>query len=319
MPSSAPLSVAIVGSGLWGTAFGHAIAGDSCRILFYDKVSAQAQAAADSEYKTAVADLSAAVTDADLIIVAVSTAGFSDILARLAAAQAPVIWLTKGFTGDGLPLYEAAAQLLGADGRYGVISGPSFADEAKRGLPMALSLAMTRAEDGDWIRRRLHRPHLRLYRHDDIIGVCIGGALKNIIAIAAGISDGLALGYNARAALITRGLAEINALNTALGGQPDTMLGLCGIGDLILTCCCDLSRNRRLGLALASETSEDNTASTMTARETCEGATAAAAAAVLAEAHGLELPIVGAVAAVLSGDLTPAAAVQALLARPPRD
>ena len=307
------LSVSIIGSGVWGRAFGHAIAAPHCSVIFYDYQFTKAEQAATVAYTAAATDITDAILNAQLIIVAVSSVAFSQTLQQLTTATVPIIWLTKGFATGDKPLYTVAAEILGAQAHYGVISGPSFASEVESGLPAALSLATNFAADAEWIRRQLHRRHLRLYQQDDLIGVCIGGAVKNIIAIAAGISDGFALGENARAALISRGLAEMTALSQALGGRPDTLLGLCGVGDLALTCCSDLSRNRQLGLAIAA--GKQTAAATGV---TCEGAAAAAAVVACATAHQLELPIVAAVAAVLAQRITPAAAVENLLTRPLR-
>ena len=307
-----PAEVAVIGSGAWGEAFGRAIAAADCPVVFWDREFLRAEKAADRRYCRAAADWEDAAAHAEILIVAVNSAGFADILQRLVGDSRPIIWLTKGMVPQsGEPLYAVAARMLGDDACYGVISGPSFAVEVNRGQPAALTLALRPLTDGERLRTRLHRPHLRFYLEDDIIGVCIGGAVKNIIAIAAGISNGLGLGESARAALITRGLAEMGALTAALGGRPDTLLGLSGVGDLTLTCCSPLSRNFRLGLVLAG-VGEVGQGKTM------EGKAAAAAVAACGRRLQLELPIISAVAAVLAGECTPTAAAAALLARPPR-
>lgn len=311
------LRLAIVGSGAWGAAFGGALAADDCHIAFWDREPAAAREAARQagETATAAATLEEALAAADVVVLAVSSAAFAPLLRQVAAAgaSAPLLWLTKGFDpASGAPLCEVAAQTLPPAMHYGAVSGPSFASEVRRRLPCALALAMAQAETAQWLRQRLHRRHLRLYATGDVVGVCLAGALKNVVAIAAGISDGLALGENARAALIARGLAEMQALALAAGGQAETLLGLAGAGDLTLTCCSDLSRNRRLGLEIAKQ------GAAVAPSETCEGAAAAASAVRLAAAHGLQLPIIEAVEAVLDGRQQPAAAVEALLARPPR-
>lgn len=309
-------AVAVLGGGAWGAAFGNAIAAPHCPVRFWNRTPARAVAAAaaaaqNSPHTCAVDSVQEAVAAAGLVVVAVSSGGFVQLLRQLDAVRAPVLWLTKGFdAASSMPLCDAAAAALPQQPHLGAISGPSFAQEVARGLPTALTLALRDAALADRLRTALHRPHLRFYPSSDLTGVCIAGAVKNIIAIAAGISDGLHLGENARAALVARGLAEMGALARALGGQRETLLGLAGVGDVLLTCCSDLSRNRRLGLALA--------AGAPPPQETCEGQSAAAVAVTLAAAHGVEVPVLSSVAAVLSGACTPAEAAAQLLRRPPR-
>lgn len=289
------------------------MARESAPVIFWGRRADAARAAAAGVAHAAAGEkFEEAVRAASVVVVAVSSAAFVGTLRRVAAvrvARTPVVWLTKGFDPSGAPLCAVADEVF-SDGGYGVVSGPSFAAEVARGLPAALSLAVGPGADAAALRALLHRPRLRLYEEADVVGVCVGGAVKNIIAIAAGICDGLRLGENARAALLARGLAEMSDIAAALGGGRGTLLGLCGVGDLALTCCSDLSRNRRLGLALAAGGAPE--------AATCEGVAAAAAAARTAAAHGVDAPIIAAVAAVLEGRLTPAAAADALLARPPR-
>ena len=311
------ITVAVIGSGAWGSAFGQAIAAPGCAVIFWDRSSNRAAAAAAAAHCRAAENLTEAAAEADMIIIAVSSGGFADVLRQLAPVTVPLLWLTKGFEpASGEPLYQIVAGQLaaGAGAGYGAISGPSFAAEVERGLPTALSLAFVsaEAEAAAVVQRQLHRPKLRLYRHDDIIGVSVGGAVKNVIAIAAGISDGLALGENARAALIARGLNEMSLLNRALGGCAETLLGLSGVGDLTLTCCSGLSRNRQLGIRIAAEGIER----ALTA-VTCEGVNAAACAVAVAERFQLDVPIIRAVQTVLTGAVTADEAARQLLARAP--
>jgi len=197
----------------------------------------------------------------------------------------------------------------------GVISGPSFAEEVARGLPTAISVAATEPGLAQSIARRLRGGTLRAYVSDDLTGIEVGGAVKNILAIAAGASDGLGFGYNARAALITRGLAETARLAVALGGRRETLTGLSGLGDLVLTCTGDLSRNRRVGLGLGR--GEALAAILAGLGHVAEGVAAAQAAHALAGALGVDLPICEAVYRVLYENLPPRRAVEALLAREP--
>jgi glycerol-3-phosphate dehydrogenase (NAD(P)+) len=197
----------------------------------------------------------------------------------------------------------------------GVISGPSFAEEVARGLPTAVTVAATDALAAEDVARRLRGETLRAYVCDDLTGVEVGGAVKNVLAIAAGASDGLGFGHNARAALITRGLAETGRLSAALGGRRETLMGLAGLGDLVLTCTSDLSRNRRVGLALAR--GQPLSAILRELGHVAEGVTAARDVRVLCGTFGVDMPICDAVYRVLYDNLPPRRAVEALLAREP--
>jgi glycerol-3-phosphate dehydrogenase (NAD(P)+) len=197
-----------------------------------------------------------------------------------------------------------------------VLSGPSFAQEVARGLPTALTLASADPEFAQSIARELHHDRLRIYSADDVIGVEVAGAVKNVMAIAAGISDGLGLGHNARAALITRGLAEITRLGLKLGGRIETFMGLAGIGDLTLTCTGDLSRNRRVGLELARGTALDKVLGNL--GHVAEGVYTARAVNRLARELNIEMPITQAVCRVLDEKVAARDAVQELMQRDPR-
>lgn len=195
-----------------------------------------------------------ALTTADLIIIATPTSGLRSVLQQIAVSskRCGVIWLCKGFEADTSKLpHQVVAEVLPAGFQYGVLSGPSFAQEVARGLPTALVLASHDEEFARTTAQALHHARLRIYASSDLVGVEVGGAVKNVLAIASGICDGMGLGYNARAALLTRGLAEISRLGLKLGGRPETLSGLSGVGDVILTCTGDLSRNRQVGLLLA--------------------------------------------------------------------
>jgi glycerol-3-phosphate dehydrogenase (NAD(P)+) len=228
-----------------------------------------------------------------------------------------VVWLCKGFEqGTGALPHRIAAETLGAGARFGALSGPSFAEEVAQGKPCALTLASSDARFARESAERLHGGRLRVYFTTDLVGVEIGGAVKNVMAIAAGISDGLGLGLNARAALITRGLAEIARLGAALGARPETIMGLAGVGDLILTATGDLSRNRRVGLELAR--GKPLEAILRDLGHIAEGVHSAREVARLAAAQGVDMPVSEAVNAVLDGKVSPAAAVEQLLAREPK-
>lgn len=266
------------------------------------------------------ADLGQAVDGCAFVIAATPTGALGGLLERLRERQPhvpPVVWACKGFdarTGE-LP-HRIVARVLGEDARCAVLSGPSFADEIARGLPAALTLASREADFAHEAAQALHGPRLRVYSSRDVIGVEIGGAAKNVMAIAAGICDGLSLGLNARAALITRGLAELTRLGLALGGRAETLMGLAGAGDLILTCTGDLSRNRRIGLQLATGMPLADALSAL--GHVAEGVNSARALQALAHAHEVEMPITGAVCDVLDGRASPGEAVQALMRRDPR-
>jgi glycerol-3-phosphate dehydrogenase (NAD(P)+) len=226
------------------------------------------------------------------------------------------VWLCKGFQQQGAALPHEIVAAVGMRAPSGALSGPSFALEVARGLPCALTLASVNAAFAAETAALLHGGRLRVYHSDDLIGVEIGGAVKNVLAIAVGICDGLGLGQNARAALITRGLAELARLGVALGGRAETIMGLTGAGDLILTATGDLSRNRRVGLELAAGKPLQKIVDEL--GHVAEGVHSARSTLARAKAVGADMPITAAVNAVLAGQLTPPQAVERLLARDPK-
>lgn len=261
-------------------------------------------------------DLDSAVADADLIVVAVPSSGLRPTLATLARRSGlpPLIWVCKGFEHGSRKLpHQLVAELLPAHTQTGVLSGPSFAQEVARGLPTALTLASHDTRLAQHLAEALSAHRLRIYAHDDVVGVELGGALKNVMAIAAGICDGLQLGHNARAALITRGLAEMTRLGTRLGGHFETFMGLSGLGDLILTTTGDLSRNRQVGLRLARGQSLDGILDEL--GHVAEGVTTAREVAALAINLGVDMPVSRAVYQMLFESLPADQAVDALLNR----
>jgi glycerol-3-phosphate dehydrogenase (NAD(P)+) len=320
--------VAVLGAGAWGSALA-AVLSARLEVALWARDRAQAEAIAATrrnerylpgvEIPRAVevtADLGRATAAAQLLLAATPVAGLRE-LAQKIGARTPVVWLCKGFEeGSGLLPHQIVEEVLGAAARCGALSGPSFAAEVARGMPCALTLA---ARDPAFARDSaalLHGGRMRIYYSADLVGVEIGGAVKNVMAIAAGISDGLGLGLNARAALITRGLAEIARLGAAFGGSPETLFGLAGAGDLILTATGDLSRNRRVGLELARGRKLDEILASL--GHVAEGVSSTKEVARIAAARGVEMPVTDAVNAVLEGKLAPAKAVELLLSRDPK-
>jgi glycerol-3-phosphate dehydrogenase (NAD(P)+) len=318
------MKAAVLGAGAWGTAISCVLAA-RMEVTLWARDAKQAQSIAATRRNArylpgleiapsvkVTADLGEAARNAQLVLAATPVAGLRELLSQHNGSA--VIWLCKGFEeGSGELPHQIAAATLGDKARYGALSGPSFAEEVARGLPCALTLASRDAAFAKEAATLLHGGRMRVYYSADLVGVEIGGAVKNVMAIAAGISDGLGLGLNARAALITRGLAEITRLGVALGGQPETFMGLAGAGDLILTATGDLSRNRRVGMELARGRSLKDVVANL--GHVAEGVHSAREAAKLAKARGVEMPVTEAVTAVLEARLTPAAAVERLLAR----
>lgn len=256
----------------------------------------------------------------DLVVVATPMAGLRFALGQLHQLQVPVAWLCKGFETPqadnawGLMGHEVQA-LVAPTLHAGVLSGPSFAQEVAKGQPTALVAASA----DDTVRQALvsafHSQSLRVYVSDDVVGVEVGGAVKNVLAIATGLCDGLQLGLNARAALITRGLAEMTRLGLALGAKPETFMGLSGLGDLVLTATGDLSRNRRIGLALAQGQTLDQAVQAL--GHVAEGVYSARTVVQRAQGLGVDMPIAQSVVALLDGKLQPAQAVAVLMGRGP--
>jgi glycerol-3-phosphate dehydrogenase (NAD(P)+) len=255
--------------------------------------------------------------DCEHVLVVVPSEYFPLTLAQLAPHLRPnqaVAWATKGFApGSGDLLHHIAQTHLGEQRPFAVLSGPSFAMEVARHLPTAITLAATDLDYAQQCAEIFHSDTFRVYTSDDVVGVQVGGAVKNVIAIAAGISDGLGFGANARAALITRGLSEATRLGIALGGKAETFMGLSGMGDLVLTCTDNQSRNRRFGLALAQGKGSATAKSEIV--QVVEGASAARQVVSLAQRLEIEMPISEQVHAVIEGYISPTDAVQKLLAR----
>ncbi|MBI5781344.1 MAG: NAD(P)-dependent glycerol-3-phosphate dehydrogenase [Rhodocyclales bacterium] len=331
----AVMQLAVLGAGAWGTALAIAMARRH-RVRLWCRDPAQAERIARErcnrrylpevalpEEVTVTADFPEALAGVDLALIVTPLSGLGSTVAALAheRPKLPFLWACKGIDPERLALphrivAESWPETLPPP-HAGVLTGPSFALEVARNLPTALVLA---AADGHWAKHwveRLHQPRLRLYAHDDVVGAEVGGALKNVIAIAAGVADGLGFGLNARAALVTRGLAEIARLARALGGRDETLMGLAGMGDLILTTTGALSRNRRVGLMRATGKPLPEILTEL--GHVAEGVPTTRAAVALARRHGIEMPIAEAVHRLLfEPELAAEAVVEALLARDPK-
>ena len=323
--------IALVGGGSWGTALAVHLARAGAAVRLWARepeVVAGVRAArrnpwylADIELPAGVevtGDLAAAARGASLVVMVVPSEFVRATLAGLGPVpdEVPIVTATKGFEPERhLRMSEVIAERF-PRARIAALSGPTFAREVALGLPTAAVVAARDDTLAAALQRRLGTRELRLYANRDVIGVEAGGALKNVTAIATGIADGLGLGENARAALITRGLAEMTRLAVALGAAPATLAGLAGLGDLVLTCTGDLSRNRTLGIALARGRSA--AAVERETRMIAEGARTVRSALALARRHAVTLPICQEVAAVLFDGKPPADALAALLERPPR-
>jgi glycerol-3-phosphate dehydrogenase (NAD(P)+) len=270
---------------------------------------------------SAVHSFSDLLSDADLLIVATPMAGLRDTLLSIAKCRVPVAWLCKGFEAagpDGLGLLGHEVQAQAApDLLAGILSGPSFAQEVALGQPTALVAASAHEEVRHALVTAFHSPTLRVYANDDLVGVEVGGAVKNVLAIATGLCDGLNLGLNARAALITRGLAEMTRLGLALGARAETFMGLSGLGDLVLTATGDLSRNRRVGLLLSQGQTLQQAVTSL--GHVAEGVYSARTVLQRAQSLGVEMPITESVVALLDGLLKPDQAVADLMGRNPGD
>ena len=262
-------------------------------------------------------DLSQAIGNSRDLLIAVPSHAFREVLLQMQPALQPhhrIAWATKGLEhGSGKFMSEVLEQVLGSSYPAAVISGPTFALEVAAGLPTALTAASTNPAFANAMARRLHGDVMRVYTSDDVTGVQLGGTVKNVLAIASGITDGLQLGANSRAALITRGLAEIIRLGDAMGARRETLMGLAGVGDLILTCTDDQSRNRRLGLALGRGTPLDIAVQEI--GQVVEGFNTAREVMQLARDFKVDMPISEQVYRVLHDGLSPEAAVHNLLAR----
>jgi glycerol-3-phosphate dehydrogenase (NAD(P)+) len=333
------MKIIVLGGGAWGTALAisasrNAAARHDVTLWVRDAVQAQAMQAQreNQRYLPGVAlpaglhisalplsELTKTLLRFDLVILASPMAGLRGLLSNLQRCTVPVAWLCKGFElgvdlAPGLLGHEVQAEV--AEGLLaGVLSGPSFAQEVALGQPTALVAASVHAQVRDALVQGFHSASLRVYANDDVVGVEVGGAVKNVLAIATGLCDGLQLGLNARAALITRGLAEMTRLGLALGAKTDTFMGLSGLGDLVLTATGDLSRNRRVGLAMAQGKTLEQAVAAL--GHVAEGVYSARTVVQRALGLGVRMPIAQCVVELLDGRMQAAQAVAALMGRDP--
>ena len=333
------MKIVVIGAGAWGTALAVSAAGQAGtrhQVALWARDAAQAAAMQTTQenrrYLAGVAlpsalrllgplqvPVEALAADAELVVLATPMAGLRGLLLQLADCRVPLAWLCKGFEpglagSAGLMAHEIQSQVAPAV-LAGALSGPSFALEVARGQPTALVAASPHFAVRQALVAAFHGPALRVYANDDLVGVEVGGAVKNVLAIATGLCDGLNLGLNARAALITRGLAEMTRLGVALGARPDTFMGLSGLGDLVLTATGNLSRNRQVGLALAAGQSCAQAVASL--GHVAEGVYSARTVVERARHLGLEMPIAQTVVALLDGELLAADAVARLMGREP--
>ncbi|MDT8435297.1 MAG: NAD(P)H-dependent glycerol-3-phosphate dehydrogenase [Gemmatimonadota bacterium] len=327
--------IAVIGGGSWGTALADCLArnGHAVRLWVHEPEVAQAIAAdrRNEAYLPGVElhaglrpahDMEVALEGCNVVISVSPSHVVREVMTRAAPtipAGALVVSASKGLEIEsGLRMSEVLAQVLGRERAAGcvVLSGPSFAAELARRLPTAVALASGSLPNAERVQALFQNEHFRLYTQGDVIGTELGGSLKNVVALAAGISDGLGLGANARAALLTRSLAELGRLTERCGGDPATLSGLAGVGDLVLTCTGDLSRNRRVGLAIGEGRSLAEILAGM--RSVAEGVRTTRAVMELAGKHGVEMPIAAAVYSILYEDVAPREALAALMAREPK-
>ena len=322
--------IAVLGAGSWGTALAALLARHGYPTTLWgrdaERVREIGSAHENARYLPGVAlpetlrastELEATVAGASWVLVVTPSHAFKETLRALAPhrrAGAGVAWATKGFEpGSGRFLHEVAAEILGADVPLAVVTGPSFAREVAQGLPTALTVHSDDEAFARVVAEALHGPSFRAYTGSDMMGAELGGAMKNVLAVATGIADGMNLGLNARAGLITRGLNEMLRLNVVLGGRAETLMGLAGLGDLVLTCTGDLSRNRRLGLALGRGQSIAEAVKEI--GQVVESVDTVDEVMRLGDRHGIELPISSLVQRVLHQEITPHEAVRLILSR----
>lgn len=323
-------TISVLGAGSWGTALAVQAARNGCQTLLWGhKQTHMSSLSKEQENKrylpgvklpetlTLTANLEEAANFSSVFLISVPSHAFEDTLVKLKTflnKETKIAWATKGFNSDkGLLLNQIVEQTISSNIHTAVLSGPTFAQEVATGLPTAITIASSTPAFSSHLASILHNHRFRAYTSRDIIGVQVGGAIKNVLAIAAGIADGLGFGANTRAALITRGLQEIIRLGTKLGGQPETFMGLAGLGDLILTCTDDQSRNRRFGLALGKGKNKQQTIKEI--GQEIEGISAARATYLLSVKHNIEMPITEQTYKVLYENLDPLVAVENLLTR----
>jgi len=323
-------SISVLGAGSWGTALAIQAARNGCQTLLWghdpEHMASLSQHQENIRYLPRLAlpksmlitdNLEQAIKFSSVILISVPSHAFRATLENIKpfiSSNTQIAWATKGFNpADGALLNHVVEQVFSPEVNCAVLSGPTFAKEVAAGLPTAITIASTTPQFSEQISTLLHNPCFRTYTSNDIVGVQVGGAVKNVLAIAAGIADGLGFGANTRSALITRGLQEIIRLGLKLGGQADTFMGLAGLGDIILTCTDNQSRNRRLGLALGE--GKDKETAIIEIGQEVEGISAAKETHLLSIKHNIEMPIIEQTYKVLYQNLDPRIAVQNLLTR----
>ncbi len=322
--------IAILGSGSWGTALAVLAAKNGCQTLLWGHNPAHVAVLAEDRQNrhylpgilfphtlSLTSDLRDCAAFDSPLLLAVPSHAFESTLHKLkplVADDVKIAWATKGFNANrGLLLHEIVAEVFSAQTPAAIISGPSFAKEVAAELPTAITIASTQVDFAEELADIFHNSRFRTYTSTDVIGVEVGGAVKNVLAIASGIADGLGFGANTRAALITRGLTEVMRLGIQLGGKQETFMGLAGLGDLILTCTDNQSRNRRFGLALGE--GKDKATATQEIGQEIEGISAAKETFLLAKKYAIDMPITEQTYKVLYEGLAPLAAVENLLMR----
>lgn len=324
-------TIAILGAGSWGTAVAIHLSQIGHRVLLWahnpQHIALMTESNANSRYLPEIkfpatliptADLNQCLREADYVIIAVPSHAFAGLLAKINEPLQGLAWITKGIDPSSHQLLsDLVAERFGPEFPVAMITGPSFAKEVARFLPTALTLASNNLTYQKNIQQLLHHSNIRVYFSDDLTGVQICGAVKNVLAIGCGISDGLGYGANAKAALITRGLAEMSRLGLSLGAQGDTFLGLAGVGDLVLTCTDDQSRNRRFGLLLGQNVGI--TEAEQQIGQVVEGKSNAAQVCALAEQVQIEMPICEQINALLQGKISAKEAVHNLMSRPAKE
>lgn len=330
MSDSSKNAIGVIGAGSWGTALSILIAGNGYRVALWgnepEHIRSMQSSRQNQRYLPDIAfpemldpqvDFEKVVSESSDLLIAVPSRAFHLVLQRLAPlikSDARISWATKGLQPDtAMPLHEVASKILGNSHSFATISGPTFAMEVAHGLPTAVTVASHDQAFATDLATLLHNNRFRVYLSDDPAGVGIAGTMKNVYAIAAGIADGLGFGANTRAALITRGLAEIMRLGIAMGGRTETFMGLAGLGDLTLTCTDNQSRNRRFGMALAQGLTVKEALASID--QVVEGMGTAKEVMTLSQRYDVHLPICEQVYNVIYNGVSPEKAVEVLLAR----
>lgn len=328
--NDAPPRIAVLGAGSWGTALAMQLARAGCRVALWGRDEQRIIQMREERVNPAYLSefelpeqiepepsLELAVTASEHVLLACPSHGFQALLKsakQFLGEQSGVVWASKGFDpGTGYLLHQVAEDLLGKERMLALITGPSFAREVALDLPTAVTVASNNEAFGQCVARTFHAGNFRAYTTDDMIGAELGGAVKNVMAVATGICDGMQLGDNARAALITRGMAEMMRLGRLMGARPETMMGLAGMGDLVLTCTGDQSRNRRLGLALG--TGQSVAAALEEIGQVVEGVKTSEEVMRLAGKLQVETPITEQVFGIIHKGWNPQTAVRVLLSR----